>query len=130
VTARLAVKLTAHFEHNLDSIEAFLIEAEAPQAFDALLDELTGTVIPNLQRFPDMGRSFLERPVRSVEVANGVERLARQLGGLDPHGEVREYVMSHHLVLHARIEGTIFLLSIRHHRQLSFDFRALWPTSR
>jgi hypothetical protein len=33
-------------------------------------------------RFPGMGRLFLERPARSVEVANGIARLAKQLGSL------------------------------------------------
>jgi len=30
------------------------------------------------------------------------------------------------LVLYAQIEGNIHLLSIKHHRQLSFDFEAHW----
>ena len=126
MAAKPTVQLTAHFERNLEDLEAFLIEAEAPSAFDALLAELMGTVIPNLERFPGMGRPFLERPVRSVEVANGVARLARQLAALDENGELREYVMAHHLLLYARIRGTVFLLSIRHQQQLSFDFAALW----
>ena len=36
------VRLTANFERNLADIERFLTEAEAPQAHDALLDELKG----------------------------------------------------------------------------------------
>lgn len=83
MAAKPTVQLTANFERNLEDLEALLIKAEAPSAFDALLDELMGTVIPNLERFPGMGRPFLERPVRSVEVANGVARLARQLAALD-----------------------------------------------
>ena len=47
---RLTVRLTANFERNLADIERFLTEAEAPQAYDALLDELLDTVIPNLER--------------------------------------------------------------------------------
>lgn len=123
---RYAVKLTSHFERNLDAIEAFLIEADAPQAFDALLDELSGIVIPNLQRFPGMGRPFLERPIRSVEAANGIERLIERMKGLDPKGELREYVMTDYLLLYARIKRTIYLLSVRHQRQLSFDLARLW----
>ena len=125
MVARHAVRLTAHFERNLEAIEAFLIEADAPQAFDALLEELSGTVIPNLQRFPGMGRPFLERPIRSVEAANAVERLVDQLRALDPQGELREYVMTDYLLLYARIRGAVHLLSVRHHRQLSFDFARL-----
>ncbi len=122
-----SVRLTAHFERNLQELEAFLVEADAPMAFGALLEELTETVIPNLERFPGMGRLFLERPVRSVEVANGVARLTRDLASLAADGELREYVMAHHLLLYARVKGMVYLLSIRHQRQLSFDFAALWP---
>lgn len=126
MTAKHTVKLTNNFERNLGEIEAFLVEAGAPHAFDALLDELTDTVISNLESFPGMGRLFLERPARSVEVANGVARLTKKLGLLGKDGELREYVMTHYLLLHARIKGTVYLLSIRHQRQLSFDFETLW----
>ena len=120
------VKLTANFERNLGQAEAFLLEANAPQAFDALLDELTDTVIPNLERFPGMGRLFFERPIRSVEASNGMDVLKRKLNVIAKDGEIREYVMPHYLVLYARFDATIYLLSIRHHRQLSFDFQAQW----
>lgn len=121
------VRLTVSLERNLDAIEQFLDEAGATEAFDALLTDLTDTVIPNLERFPGMGRSFLERPVRSIEAGNGVDRLRSRLSAIDQDGELREYVLSNHLILYARIGSTIYLLSIRHHRQLSFDFESLWP---
>ena len=126
MTSQHLVKLTANFERNLGQAEAFLLEANAPQAFDALLDELTDTVIPNLERFPGMGRLFFERPIRSVEASNGMDVLKRKLNVIAKDGEIREYVMSHYLVLYARFDATIYLLSIRHHRQLSFDFQAQW----
>lgn len=124
MAAKHTVKLTAHFERNLEALEAFL--AEAPRAFDALLDELTDTIIPNLERFPEMGRLFLERPARSVEATNGIARLTKQLDALAKDGELREYVTTHYVLLYARIGGTVYLLSIRHQRQLSFDFESLW----
>ncbi len=126
---RHQVKFTANFERNLEEAERFLLEADAPQAFDALLDELTETVIPNLERFPGMGRLFFERPTRSVEASNAIDRLKRKLKAITKDGEVREYVMSHYLLLYLRFDATIYLLSIRHHRQLSFDFQSLWPAS-
>jgi len=127
VTAKPAIKLTAHFERKLEEIEAFLTGAKVPHAFDALLDELADVVIPNLAAFPAaMGRSFLERPVRSVEAANGVARVARQLSTLSEDAELREYVYAQYLTLYARVGHRIFLLSIRHHRQLSFDFPDHW----
>ena len=89
------VKLTANFERNLGQAEGFLLEANAPQAFDALLEELTDTVVPNLERFPGMGRFFFERPIRSVEASNRMDMLKRKLNVIAKDGEIREYVMSH-----------------------------------
>jgi plasmid stabilization system protein ParE len=126
-TTKCSVKLTTNFESNLDEIEAFLQEASAPQAFDRLLDELTDTVISNLESYPTMGRLFLGRPARSVEAINGLKRLSEQLDSIGQHGELREYVMEHFLLLYAHLGGTVYLLSIRHHRQLSFDFSGHWP---
>ncbi|RCX08506.1 hypothetical protein [Extensimonas vulgaris] len=56
MTNRVTIKITANFERNLADIEQFLIEAEAPQAFDVLIDELLGTVLPNLEQFPNKFR--------------------------------------------------------------------------
>ncbi len=122
---KIIVKLTANFERNLENIEAFLVEAEALRAYDTLLDELFFSVIPNLERFPDMGRSFMARAAKSIEVLNAVTALQAKLGD----GELREYLLSDYLVLYARYDEALYLLSIKHHRQLSFDFANHWPTT-
>lgn len=124
--ALVAVKLSANFERNLEEIEPFLIDAEAAPAYDGLLDELLATVIPNLERFPAMGRSFLDRPLRSVEASNGVDALREKLGKLGGNAEIREYVLQHYLLLYAVTGEAVFLLAIRHRKQLSFDFNAFW----
>jgi len=122
----VAVKLTANFERNLEEIEQFLIAAEAAPAYDGLLDELLATVIPNLERFPAIGRSFLEQPVRSVETSNGIYLLRDKLRKIGANAEIREYVLQHYLLLYVFTGEEIFLLAIRHHKQLSFDFQTLW----
>jgi plasmid stabilization system protein ParE len=122
----ITVKLTANFEYNLKEIEQFLIDAEAAPAYDALLDELLATVVPNLERFPAMGRSFMDRPIRSVETSNGLDMLRGKLSRIAANTEIREYVLQHYLLLYAFTGEEIFLLAIRHHKQLSFDFKALW----
>ena len=124
---KLDVRLTANFERNLADIERFLTEAQAPQAFDSLLDALLVTVIPNLERFPGMGRPFMNRAAGSVEATTALETLHSKLAALmaGPEG-LREYVMDHYLVLYLQCEKNIQLLSIKHHRQLSFDFEAHW----
>ena len=119
---KLAVKITANFKRNLDEIENFLIDADAAQSFEALIDELTSTVIPNMERFPKMGRNFMDRPARSIEASNGLDTLRKQLRD----GELREYVLNDFLLLYAQYGQTVYLLSIKHHRQLSFDFAHLW----
>lgn len=123
---QLTIKLTRNFERNLDGVERFLEESEASDAFDMLLDELTETVIPNLESFPKMGRPFLDRPAQSVEAMGRVAKLRTQLDDLGSGSDIREYVLSHYLVLYAVTETMVYLLSIRHHRQLSFDFADLW----
>ena len=122
------VELTASFLERLDAIEAFLTEADAAFAFDDLLAELRATVIPNLARFPRMGRRYLDNPPPIGP--SSAEALA-QLAAL-PDGAasgLREYLHGDYLMLYAAMEAsaTVYLLSIRHHRQLSFDFARLWP---
>ena len=120
---KITVKLTANFERNLEAIELFLVEADAPQAYDHLLDDLADKLLPNLEHFPAMGRPFIERPVCSVEVTNALAQLKQQLRD----GELREYLFLDYLVLYAQFGDIIYLLSVKHHRQLSFDFQSLWP---
>ena len=131
MTNRVTIKLTANFERNLADIEQFLNEAQAPQAFDGLIDELLGTVLPNLERFPELGRPFFTRSVGSAEATNAIAALKAKLADLVDTSltSLREYVMSHYLVLYVQVEDTLFLLSIKHHKQLSFDFEGHWGGS-
>jgi hypothetical protein len=39
---------------------------------------------------------------------------------------LREYVLKDYVLLYALIGKAIYLLAIRHHRQLSFDFEGHW----
>jgi len=123
VAKKPVIKLTANFERNLEEIERFLTEAEALQAYDAVLDELLETVIPNLERFPEMGRPFMLRQPGSVETTNALATLHAKLLALTNVPEaLRQYVLKDYLLLYAQIGSIIYLLAIRHQRQLSFDF--------
>ena len=127
---KTVVKFTRNFEGNLEELERFLLEAEAPQAFDRLLDELAESVIPNLERFPDMGRLFLARQPHSVEAGNALERLQKQMAGqFTQPVTLREYLLANYLILYAMLEDTLYLLAIKHHRQLSFDFDSHWGSA-
>jgi plasmid stabilization system protein ParE len=120
------VELTASFLERLDAIEAFLTEADAAFAFADLLAELRATVFPNLARFPRIGRRYLDNPPQSAEA---LAQLAVLPAGAA--SAVREYQHGDYLMLYTAMEtdATVYLLSIRHHRQLSFDFARLWPSS-
>lgn len=122
----MTIKFTENFEANLETIEAFWSESDFPQGYDRLLDELSDTVIPNLERFPTMGRPFLASRPESVEAVSKQEKLRAQLARLGESGDIREYVMEDYLLLYAILNEAVYLLSIRHHKQLSFDFAHLW----
>jgi hypothetical protein len=122
------VELTASFLERLDAIDAFLVEADAGFAFDNLLAEIRATVIPNLRRFPRIGRRYLANPPQSAEAL--AQLAALPAGAPDA---LREYLHGDYLLLYAVLDASaearamVYLLSIRHHRQLSFDFARLWP---
>lgn len=129
VAQKSVVKLTANFERNLGSIEQFLIEAEACHTFDALLDELAETIIPNLERFPDIGQLFLSRSAHSVEGINALDALRNKLDAVAKDADLREYLFFDYLLLYANCGDMVYLLFIKHHRQLSFDLQAIWLAS-
>jgi len=127
---RYQVELTASFLERLQAIEAFLVEADAGFAFDDLLAELRATVIPNLRRFPRIGRRYLANPPQSAEA---LAQLAALPAGAPE--ALREYLHGDYLMLYTVVDAppgakpSVYLLSIRHHRQLSFDFARLWPSA-
>ncbi len=118
-------ELTASFQTRLDEIEAFLEAADAGFAFDQLLVELRTTVIPNLQRFPQIGKRCLDDPPQSVEAMN---RLAELPVGMPDM--LRVYLHGDYLVLYLADDErrSVSLLTIRHHRELSFDFDRVWTS--
>lgn len=123
LTERLfRVEVTASFLERLASIDAFLAEADAAFAYDDLLTGLRDTVVPNLARFPRIGKRYLDQPPQSAEALAQLAQLPA--GAADA---LRVYLHSDYLVLYTVADTTVFLLSIRHHRQLSFDFARLWP---
>ncbi|HHT9135419.1 MAG TPA: type II toxin-antitoxin system RelE/ParE family toxin [Candidatus Avalokitesvara rifleensis] len=113
---------TENFTRNLDSIGLFL-EPEGTTAFQQLLGRLFDDIIPSLCQYPRSGRMFLQHPVRSKEA----QVLLRRLKTLIKKGdELREFVVDDYLVLYLFRKTQVIFLSIKHHRQLSFDLRRFW----
>lgn len=117
------VRVAANFERNLNSISEFLIEEDSSVVFNNLITYLFEDVIPNLKRFPKMGRDFLGREPLSEEGRAKLHSL-KMKSGRDT--EIREYIADEYLILYAFRDSVVTLLAIRHHRQLSFDLRAHW----
>jgi plasmid stabilization system protein ParE len=127
---RARVRYAQNFAQNLEAIESFWIENRFPQGYDRLLDALSDTVVPNLQRHPRIGRPFMRRDVESMEAQAAVARIEKQLFALGENAEVREYVMDDHVVLYLVADGAegeplmVHLLAIKHQKQLGFDLSA------
>ena len=118
------VLVTANFDRNLAGIREFLSAAGAPTAFDELVARLSSKVIPNLQRFPELGADFLARAPLSVDGRALFEELVNSAG---PGSQVRQLIDGDYIVLYLVKGGSVYLLSIKHHRQLSFDLPGHWP---
>jgi hypothetical protein len=128
----LEVRYTANFETNLQSIEIFWADNKYPAGYDRLLDELIDTVVTHLERHPRLGRSFMSRSPESVEAQDQLARLQAKMAAYAQPADMREYVMTDYVVLYAVLDATaalpsvIYLVSIKHHKQLSFDLERLW----
>jgi len=120
---RCVVKFTANFQRNLDSIEAFLTENDAQQAFGELLGRLFDTVIPNLESFPEIGIDFLARVSQSKQGLLKLDSLKARLG---ESVVLRELMIDDYLILYALRGSDLYLLAIKHHLQLSFDLKGHW----
>ena len=120
----IEIRLTENLTANLRVVESFWDENQFAQGFDRLIDELTDAVVPILKRHPRMGRNFLQRQPVSVDSATRAQKLDALLRTLHTdagRAEVREYVMTDYLLLYALVGEVIYLLAIKHHKQLSFD---------
>jgi len=120
----IRVRVTRNFSRNLDGIEDFLREADSSDAFAALLDDLFGKVIPSLETYPDLGVDFFGHRASSREALAQTTELRRRVG---PHTSLRELIRGDYLLLYARRNQELFLLAIKHYRQLSFDLFEHWP---
>jgi len=120
---RPSVRVTRHFARNLEAIEEFLRKADATVAFAPLLDDIFQQVIPALETYPELGRDFLARQSSSREAVELATNLRQRLGN---GTSLRELVRGDYLILYARRGENLYLLAIKHFRQLSFDFPEHW----
>ncbi|HSB81385.1 MAG TPA: type II toxin-antitoxin system RelE/ParE family toxin [Candidatus Methylomirabilis sp.] len=120
---RLSPIFTENFAENVDAIRDFLGE-NGRAAFARLLDRLFDDLLPMLCRFPQSGRAFFDHPSRSLETRAFRRRLRRLM---HPGDELREFIVDEYLILYLIRGNQAIFLSIKHHRQLSFDLHRFWP---
>jgi hypothetical protein len=120
----IQIVATDNYRGNLDSIETYWEDCLFPAGNGRLLTELASTALVHLPNHPRMGRNFLQRQPKSVDAATRAQKIDALLRTLDTdaaRAEVREYVMTDYLLLYALVGEVIYLLAIKHHKQLSFD---------
>lgn len=115
-------RFTEKFSTNLTAIEVF-IGPHSRAAFNRFLDRLFDEVIPTLCQFPQSGRSFLTRAVKSTKAKTLTNDLRKFLSKAD---DLREFVMDDYLVLYLVRRRQVIFLAVKHHRQLSFDLKRFW----
>jgi hypothetical protein len=121
--SQAAIRFTPNFEDNLAQIEAFWDDNQFPAGYDRLLGELTDTTIPTLEQHPRLGRPFFDRTPQTQQAKKKAQALRKQLATLGADAELREYVMTDYTVLYAFITDKIYLLAIKHHKQMGFTFQ-------
>jgi hypothetical protein len=119
-----SVLVTRNFDRNLAAIRDFLSAAGASAAFGELVGRLASEVIPNLRRYPALGADFLARAPLS---ADGIALFEKVVKAAGPDSQVRQLIDGDYLILYLARGQTVFLLSMKHHRQLSFDLMGHWP---
>lgn len=115
-------RFTENFSANLTAIEEF-VAPHSRTAFHRFLDRLFEDVIPTLCRFPQSGRAFLTRAVKSTKANARTKDLRKFLNTGD---DLREFVMDDYLVLYLVRRRQMIFLAVKHHRQLSFDLKRFW----
>lgn len=115
----MRVRFTDNFLANLNSIENYWLAAGFPANYDRLLETLSADVVPNLESFPEMGRPFSRYEADSAEAKIRIDKL----GTL--YTKIREYLLEDYLLLYL-LTDAVYMLAVKHHKQLSYDFQHLW----
>ena len=113
-------------KRSVDAVMESLTRGLTAKLMHGALAELRAMVVPNLARFPRVGRRYLDNTPQSAEALTQLAALPAGAASA-----LREYLHGDYLMLYTAMDAntTVYLLSIRHHRQLSFDFARLWPNS-
>ena len=117
------VELTASFLRCLAAIEAFLTAADAqPSPSTRCSTNCAAPSFLNLRRFPRIGRRYLDQPPQSAEALSQLVAAAGRCGRSAARVPARRLPDPVH---RGYAGAAAHLLSIRHHRELSFQFSSV-----
>ncbi|BBU26978.1 hypothetical protein BTHE68_07120 [Burkholderia sp. THE68] len=114
------------FAARLSDMERYWVRKDNLDGFVRILQSLEEEVVPLLQRFPALGRRFLNTRPDTVHALLAYEKLADATESASIAAELREYVFDDHVLLYLLADDTIYLVSIRHCKEVSFEFDYLW----
>lgn len=108
-------------------IERYWNRVDQAQSFLRLVEAIDRTVIRLLRRFPAIGRRFFNSMPDTVDALLALEELVEvtQSGGAR-QGELHEYLFDDYVLLYLLSGDTVTFLSLRHTKEVSFEFRDLW----
>jgi plasmid stabilization system protein ParE len=112
----MRVEYTGLFEARLECIATYAATVEGFPAYERLLDDIDGVIVPNLERFPLIGKPYLETTQQSTEALMAVAKLPRDAGH-----SLRKYVHDDYILLYVLGGETLHLVSIRHHKESTFN---------
>jgi len=118
---KTTITITKNFEDNLDSLHNFLKASDAEFSFELLLDDLFEKVIPNLSSHPLIGVDFFKRRADSDKAIMKKEELKAKI----KNAKLREYILDDYILLYSIENDNIYLLAIKHHRQLVFNLKSI-----
>ena len=107
--SRRRVVATANFWRNVEGLRSF--RTQHPSGFEHAIGKLQDDVLPLLRQHPSVGRLY--GPGRPI-----IEKVVSRLG----EGVLREALIDEYVMLYLVGTKQIFLLSLRHGRELTYDF--------
>ncbi|WP_050454083.1 type II toxin-antitoxin system RelE/ParE family toxin [Candidatus Burkholderia verschuerenii] len=121
---RVKIRISGEFDARLTEIERYLNRVERPESFRQLVKAIREKVAPMLKRFPAIGRRVFNTKPDTVDALLAMEEL---MGMARNNGDtLREYLFDDYVLLYWLSEDAITFLSIRHTREVSFEFHDLW----
>ncbi|AET88549.1 MULTISPECIES: type II toxin-antitoxin system RelE/ParE family toxin [Caballeronia] len=127
---RFSVRIMGCFDTRLTDIERHYDRTGRLQAFDLLVESLHDRALPLLRRFPAIGRRVLNTNPDTVHALQAYEQVVEATVVASSAPELREYIFDDYVLLYLLTDDTIYLVSIRHSKEVSFDFEYLWGAER